>query len=494
MTQFYRLGIVGFLLLVCILNAQTQPPPLTSSSPLNIAVGDFENKGVPASDAAILADRLRSELVNIGTFRVMERSQMDAILQEQSFQQSGCTSSECQVHIGQLLGVDRMIVGVMGLFGGNVYTVSARMLDVATGEVLFTVNEDYQGPISSLLSEVIPKVAKKLCGQTLEAASLQGRTGDLFVETKTPGATVLLDGQPVAGVTPLTLQKIPAGKHTVEARLDEKSGSASITLSPDDLLKLHIPLKTERGSLKVFSNPIGASVSLDGRSMGKAPLKLDSLKTGKHVLRVELEGYLPQEDTIAIQTNGISTWNGTLHQGALLDLSVYPAEAQVFLGVSDQPETVLRHRLLEPGQLTLRVESPGYTPWKETLTLDVGKELSRSIVLTHSQQWQDSLKHLQDSLNLVQKSRRKMVWHVLTGAVAVGGGAYAAWQAWQVRVHKENAQDALDDYDNATSNFEAYKATYDDEVDMLHDAKTQRNIGSIIAGLGVLGFGLTFVF
>ena len=36
--------------------------------------------------------------------------------------------------------------------------------------------------------------------------------------------------------------------------------------------------------------------------------------------------------------------------------------------------------------------------------------------------------------------------------------------------------------------------SYDDEVDQMHDAQTRYNIGRIIAGVGVLSFGLTFVF
>jgi hypothetical protein len=130
---------------------------------LVVAVGTFESNGVPASDVNILVDRLRNELMNTGTFRVMERGMMDEILREQAFQQSGtCNTSECQVQVGLLLGVDRMVVGSIGLLGGSIYTVSARILDVATGEMLKTVSEDYQGNIAGVLSQAMPRVASKL--------------------------------------------------------------------------------------------------------------------------------------------------------------------------------------------------------------------------------------------------------------------------------------------------------------------------------------------
>ncbi len=42
----------------------------------------------------------------------------------------------------------------------------------------------------------------------------------LFVETRPAGATVIIDGQPSTGVTPLTLETIPPGRHTVRIERD----------------------------------------------------------------------------------------------------------------------------------------------------------------------------------------------------------------------------------------------------------------------------------
>ena len=71
-----------------------------------IAVLDLQGEGVSKSAAKTLTDRLRSKLVNTGAFHVLERDQMDEILGEQGFQQSGCVSDECLVEIGRLVGVE----------------------------------------------------------------------------------------------------------------------------------------------------------------------------------------------------------------------------------------------------------------------------------------------------------------------------------------------------------------------------------------------------
>ena len=54
---------------------------------------------------------------------------MGEVLKEQGFQQSCCTSNECVVEVGQLLGVQQMISGSIGKVG-DIFTVSVRIIDI----------------------------------------------------------------------------------------------------------------------------------------------------------------------------------------------------------------------------------------------------------------------------------------------------------------------------------------------------------------------------
>lgn len=133
-----------------------------AASPKAIAVSDLENPGTNLDEARIVSDRLRQELLSSGKFRVMERSLMDQILKEQSFQQSGaCDGTECQVQMGRLLGVDLLVVGSLGKLGST-YTLSARSLNVETGEVLHSASVDYSGQIDGLLTGPIRDLAMRL--------------------------------------------------------------------------------------------------------------------------------------------------------------------------------------------------------------------------------------------------------------------------------------------------------------------------------------------
>ena len=133
---------------------------------LSIAVSELEPQGLSASEAAIISDRLRDELLSTGKFRVMERSMMDEILKEQSLQGSGaCSNSQCQVQMGRLLGVDRLVVGRVGKFG-SMFTLSVRMLSVESGEILESASEDHEGAMEGLLKGPLKKIAFRLANPT----------------------------------------------------------------------------------------------------------------------------------------------------------------------------------------------------------------------------------------------------------------------------------------------------------------------------------------
>ena len=98
--------LIVYVILTASLIAQT-----------SIAVIDFEGKGVTNVEASALTDRLRTELFNIGGYKVVERGMMEEILGELGYQQTGCTSDECIVEVGKHLGVEQMVGGSISKVG-----------------------------------------------------------------------------------------------------------------------------------------------------------------------------------------------------------------------------------------------------------------------------------------------------------------------------------------------------------------------------------------
>ena len=118
-----------------------------------VAVLDFEGRGISQMEAATLTDRLMSELTNTNAVIMVERQQIDEILTEQGFQQSGCTSDECAAEVGALLGVEKMISGAIGKIGDS-YTIDVKIFSVETGATEKTVSKTYSGKVDGLITEI----------------------------------------------------------------------------------------------------------------------------------------------------------------------------------------------------------------------------------------------------------------------------------------------------------------------------------------------------
>jgi len=117
------------------------------------AVLDFDGSGITTQEAQVLTQRLGSELVQTNALIMVERNQMSEIMDEQGFQQAGCTSAECAAEIGALLGVQKMITGSFGKIG-NSYTIEARMFTVESGKTEKTVSKTYKGEVDGLLTQI----------------------------------------------------------------------------------------------------------------------------------------------------------------------------------------------------------------------------------------------------------------------------------------------------------------------------------------------------
>ena len=128
-----------------------------------IAILELEQKGLSKQEAEILTDRLTTKMISLDKYQVVERNNMDKILKEQKFQNSGCTDSECAVEIGQLLNTDFIVIGSVSEFG-SMYSIDARLIDVAQGKGLISAEYSTENSIDYLLKSGVEAIAYQLCG------------------------------------------------------------------------------------------------------------------------------------------------------------------------------------------------------------------------------------------------------------------------------------------------------------------------------------------
>lgn len=156
-----------------------------------VAVMDLEvTYGVEAALARPLSDRLRQELHQTDAFRVVERNAMETILEEQSLQLSGCTSDECAIEVGRLLGVSKMVAGSFAKIG-DTFTINLRMIDVETGAYDEAVSADCACTIDDVLTTQLRYVASRLAGLDVEEPTYSVRLADVPNDTSSVDSSIV---------------------------------------------------------------------------------------------------------------------------------------------------------------------------------------------------------------------------------------------------------------------------------------------------------------
>ncbi|MEW6365448.1 MAG: CsgG/HfaB family protein [Acidobacteriota bacterium] len=160
-------------------------PALSYAKGPKVAVMDFDYGTVQrwwSNDYDVgkgISDLLVDELVNDGTYSVYERKILDKLLAEQDFSNSDRADSATAVKLGKMAGVQAMITGSITTFGfdsknigvsgggwggggfgiGSVGTkkdkavvqITARLIDVKTGEILGSAKAKGESKRSGLL-------------------------------------------------------------------------------------------------------------------------------------------------------------------------------------------------------------------------------------------------------------------------------------------------------------------------------------------------------
>ncbi len=145
--------------------------PLLSQTKHRYAISTITSEGgVSPEESRLIADRLSVELFRTGKATILERKEMNTILQEQGFQAAGvCDEQSCLVEMGQLLGVQSVIAGTIGKVG-TLLMFNVRVIDVGKGDVTTVVSRDINGGIEGIV-QLMPSIATELVGLEIPATS-----------------------------------------------------------------------------------------------------------------------------------------------------------------------------------------------------------------------------------------------------------------------------------------------------------------------------------
>jgi len=343
-----------------------------SSAQTTLAILDFEGRNISQGEALTLTDRFRNEIIKTNKYIVVERSAMDEILKEQGFQQTGCTTNECAVEVGQLLGVQQMITGSIGKVG-DIFTVSVRIIDIQTGEILKTTDYDIRGDISEMLTRGMREVALKLVtGKDIVAPSVFYGVGSLYLSTDPQGASVRIDNRNIDGMTPLTIENLSAGEHFVQVEKGNSFGKETINIEPDIINRVSIKLGAYTVNLNVFSTPDG-EVYVDGKKYGTTPLTIKDLTVGTHRLKVVKTGFVDHISDVLLERGKVNKVEVTLDLMPQLSINSNPTGANIKIsGQQNKYSTQKKHIELNPGEYQITLTKQNFEPYLENITLKGG--------------------------------------------------------------------------------------------------------------------------
>ena len=200
LSLFSRNVLFGILAFFVLSGYAEQATPAPKPPVPTLAVNNLTGHGLTESEVMTLTDVLRSRLMETGKFKVMERAEMESILKEQAFQNSGaCTEEACMVEMGQLLGIEEILAGSIGQVG-KAYSINVRIISVKSGEILRSVSHNYTGPIENLLTSEINVVAKKIAGIPLSIESSENEATPVVKKKNTLRRKVVISSLAAAVV------------------------------------------------------------------------------------------------------------------------------------------------------------------------------------------------------------------------------------------------------------------------------------------------------
>ncbi len=112
------------------------------------------------------------------------------------------------------------------------------------------------------------------------ASAPVGKTGKLVIDSQPSGARITLDGADI-GVTPLKLEAVPAGRHTLSIATATATVKRTVRVEAGRVLALDVPVYS--GWIAVFS-PIPLEIASGDTSVGNTETGKILLPPGKHVL------------------------------------------------------------------------------------------------------------------------------------------------------------------------------------------------------------------
>jgi len=214
------------------------------------------------------------------------------------------------------------------------------------------------------------------------AALLNGGVGVVRVLSDAQGARAFIDGTDM-GPVPVDIKDIKAGEHIIQVKAPGfQTGEKKVTIvaGRSEIVKFDLNAEAagDNGILKVVSTVPEAEVFIDGAAVGKVPQE-KKLAAGVHPVVVRLTGHKQFEQSVRIEPGQTVTVQADLKAVGRLRVLSTPSNAVVLINglpAKNKDGQEVRTPIeieVEAGESVVRIESAGFQPFEQTLTIEGGK-------------------------------------------------------------------------------------------------------------------------
>jgi hypothetical protein len=240
------------------------------------------------------------------------------------------------------------------------------------------------------------------------AALANGGTGVVRVLSDAQGARATVDGTDM-GPVPVDIKDLKAGEHIIQVKAEGfQTGEKKVTVAAggSQIVKfdLNADAPADSGIIKVVSSTPEAEVFIDGASVGKVPQE-KRVGSGDHPVVVRLPGFKEFNQTVKVGPGTTQTVQAELKAVGRLRVLSTPARASVLINGlpakdADGKELTTPVDIdVDAGETVVRIESPGYQAFEQTLMIEGGKPQTVSRELAVAGKSDDELKREQRGLS-----------------------------------------------------------------------------------------------
>lgn len=161
------------------------------------------------------------------------------------------------------------------------------------------------------------------------------------------------------------------GNYQVECRqANHRNSSQYITITENENRTIDLTPPTPiTGTLALTSRPLGANISIDGKSYGVTPQNINDLIIGNHTVTLSKANYKSETQTFEVRENQTTDVNITLNDIAKMTIKSRPSNSTLYIDgkkVGTTPYTAE----MGSGDYDIRITNPQYHDFSKRVHLD----------------------------------------------------------------------------------------------------------------------------